>query len=103
MKNILLLGYLVSIFAYEIDDSAIKIIRQEVQRNLKTEENTVCTITETEPCNIDDMEQDISYLVAPGGSTRCIFESSTPFRFQVVPGIWTFVVEFFLTYNWMSR
>lgn len=48
--------------------------------------NKCCTISETESCAISSMSQDESMLVLPGGETRCIFSTSTPFAFQVIPG-----------------
>jgi hypothetical protein len=48
--------------------------------------NTCCTITDTESCNINTFEKDVSTLVLPGGETRCITSTSTPFAFQVIPG-----------------
>jgi hypothetical protein len=45
-----------------------------------------CNITSSEPCDITRMTVDTSTLVQPGGMTRCIFSTSTPYSFQVIPG-----------------
>jgi hypothetical protein len=49
-------------------------------------ENSCCNITETESCNIDEHSRDESYLILPGGKTRCIYSNSSPYAFQVIPG-----------------
>lgn len=48
--------------------------------------NTCCNITSTNECNLNSMKRDESMIVLPGGDTRCIFSTSTPFAFQVIPG-----------------
>jgi hypothetical protein len=48
--------------------------------------NVCCNVTSTESCSISGMKRDASTLVLPGGETRCIFTTSTPFAFQVIPG-----------------
>lgn len=46
-----------------------------------------CTLSESaDGCSVGNMPMDQSTLVYPGGETRCIFTSSTPFTFQVIPG-----------------
>lgn len=45
--------------------------------------NKCCTISESESCAITGFTKDESTLVLPGGETRCIFSTSTPFAFQV--------------------
>eukprot|EP01040_Poterioochromonas_malhamensis_P003221 gene3221-3433_t len=50
------------------------------------EGNTCCNITATESCPITKFAKDTSNLILPGGNTRCIFSSSTPYAFQVIPG-----------------
>lgn len=47
------------------------------------EGNTCCNITATESCPITKFAKDTSNLILPGGNTRCIFSSSTPYAFQV--------------------
>jgi hypothetical protein len=47
---------------------------------------TCCNISATETCSIRSMVKDETTLVLPGGETRCIFSTSTPFAFQVIPG-----------------
>jgi recombinational DNA repair protein RecR len=44
---------------------------------------TCCNVTSTEQCSISSMIRDQSILVLPGGETRCIYSTSTPFAFQV--------------------
>jgi hypothetical protein len=48
--------------------------------------NVCCNISSSETCSISNMKKDSSTLVLPGGNTRCIFSTSTPFAFQVIPG-----------------
>jgi len=48
--------------------------------------NTCCTVSATESCSIKNFAKDVSTLVLPGGETRCITSTSTPFAFQVIPG-----------------
>lgn len=38
-----------------------------------------CNVTATESCSLNNMPQDQSTLVLPGGNTRCIYSTSTPF------------------------
>ena len=45
-----------------------------------------CTVGSNEKCSIDQFKVDESILVLPGGSTRCIFDTSTPYGFQVIRG-----------------
>lgn len=47
------------------------------------DKNTCCTISSTESCSISKFITDQTVLVIPGGETRCIFSTSTPFAFQV--------------------
>ena len=44
---------------------------------------TCCDITSDEACDIDSMQENESTLVFPGGETRCIYSTSTPYAFQV--------------------
>ena len=37
-------------------------------------------------CPLSNMKKDETTLVLPGGETRCIFDTSTPYAFQVIPG-----------------
>lgn len=48
--------------------------------------NTCCNITSSTNCDLSVMKRDESMIVLPGGDTRCIFSTSTPFAFQVIPG-----------------
>jgi len=54
-----------------------------------------CTITSTESCDLNEMTVDQSILVLPGGETRCIFSYSTPYAFQVIPGVKDKVLFYF--------
>ena len=42
-----------------------------------------CIVGSTEKCMLDKFQKDQSYLILPGGETRCMFSYSTPFAFQV--------------------
>lgn len=48
--------------------------------------NTCCNITSSTTCDLNAMKRDESMIILPGGDTRCIFSTSTPFAFQVIPG-----------------
>lgn len=48
--------------------------------------SSTCTITDDNSCPLTNFARDESHLVYPGGQTRCILSTSTPFAFQVVPG-----------------
>ena len=55
-----------------------------------------CTMSNTESCSMDKLaESRRSTIVMPGGKTRCILVSSTPYGFQVVPGDKDKIVVFF--------
>lgn len=45
--------------------------------------NTCCTVSATESCSVKTFAKDVTTLVLPGGETRCITSTSTPFAFQV--------------------
>jgi hypothetical protein len=46
-----------------------------------------CELSDSQDgCSVSNMPQDVSTLVFPGGETRCIFSTSSPFNFQVIPG-----------------
>jgi len=87
---------ILSINGYNNDDiltykEASKIIKDYVAsqpsigRDL-CDKYTCCTLSDDEKCNIDTFITDSSTLVLPGGESRCIFSSSTPYAFQVIPG-----------------
>ena len=45
-----------------------------------------CTMDATDRCAISEFDRDVSTLVRPGGNTRCIFERSGPYQFEVIRG-----------------
>jgi len=45
-----------------------------------------CNVTSTQSCAVTSFPKDQTTLVLPGGETRCIYSTSTPFAFQVIPG-----------------
>ena len=47
---------------------------------------TCCNLSDSESCDMTALATKKSTLVLPGGKTRCIFDSSTPYAFQVYPG-----------------
>lgn len=47
---------------------------------------TCCEISPTQSCALNTLPATGSSLVLPGGNTRCIFSTSTPFAFQVYRG-----------------
>lgn len=48
----------------------------------------ICTlnIPSKEACDLSGMPRDASYLVRPGGKTRCLLSTTTPFQFEVLRG-----------------
>mmetsp|Transcript_33690 Transcript_33690/g.24723 ORF Transcript_33690/g.24723 Transcript_33690/m.24723 type:complete len:433 (+) Transcript_33690:54-1352(+) len=85
---LILAAVLATAFAYSPEE----IIREHLQqfkgytRDNLCVANKCCTMSATESCSISDMSRDQSMLVLPGGETRCIFSTSTPYAFQVIPG-----------------
>lgn len=52
-------------------------------------ENTCCNLTSTNSCSFLSLipgEDETSVFLLPSGATRCIFDDSGPFAFQVFPG-----------------
>eukprot|EP00312_Isochrysidales_sp_CCMP1244_P039297 CAMPEP_0202760368 /NCGR_PEP_ID=MMETSP1388-20130828/18325_1 /ASSEMBLY_ACC=CAM_ASM_000864 /TAXON_ID=37098 /ORGANISM="Isochrysis sp, Strain CCMP1244" /LENGTH=394 /DNA_ID=CAMNT_0049428407 /DNA_START=59 /DNA_END=1240 /DNA_ORIENTATION=- len=47
---------------------------------------SVCTMSRTERCDLSGMAPDSPWLVRPGGKTRCIFTTTTPYQFEVIRG-----------------
>lgn len=68
-------------------DDAIANIQQDVLQYAlnKEESSTDCYLSDSD-CALADLSNETSTLVYPGGKTRCIYEDSTDFRFQVVKG-----------------
>jgi recombinational DNA repair protein RecR len=83
----LLIGRLVQGYSVEKES------RQTIQNHINSltpklgknicDGQTCCNVTSTEKCSISSMTRDQSTLVLPGGDTRCIYSTSTPFAFQV--------------------
>lgn len=70
-------------------DEAIDVIQEDLEgyggaidRPL-CDRHTCCNMTETNSCGISSMSRDSTTLVLPGGETRCILDSSTPYAFEV--------------------
>jgi hypothetical protein len=57
--------------------------------------NSCCNISSSNSCSLMKFTKDKSTLVLPGGETRCIFSTSTPFAFQVIPGATDKVLLYF--------
>lgn len=80
-----------SIAALDFDEAS-RIIQNHVKYYSSNDQENLCdiynccTISETESCNLSDLEADRTNLVYPGGNTRCIFSDSTAYSFQVIPG-----------------
>jgi hypothetical protein len=66
---------------------AIAHVQSDVQmyKKDKVEGTTDCYLSESE-CELASLSNETTTLVYPGGKTRCIYEDSTDFRFQVVRG-----------------
>lgn len=83
---LVLLAVLAVVYSYTPAETVILDHLTQYKRyhreNLCTD-NKCCTITDTESCSLAGMTKDRSILVLPGGETRCIFSTSTPFAFQV--------------------
>eukprot|EP01038_Epipyxis_sp_PR26KG_P006370 gene6370-8772_t len=90
--NCLIYLGLVEIFASNTNDEAKNLIKMSVAKNPIASIDTICkqysccTLSEQESCSMNNMSKDVSQIVFPGGETRCIFSTSTPFGFQVIPG-----------------
>lgn len=73
---------------------ATRIIKDNVQSVQKLylpgqslcDKYTCCNLTATQGCALNSLPATGSSLVLPGGNTRCIFSTSTPFAFQVYRG-----------------
>jgi hypothetical protein len=71
--------------AFETIKNDIELQNKQQDRGKLSSENT-CTMNDSEKCPLSDMTEDISNLVLPGGETRCIFSTSSPYGFQVIKG-----------------
>ena len=49
------------------------------------ESHTCCELADSK-CDLSGMKQDETTLVLPGGESRCIYDTSTPYAAQVIPG-----------------
>jgi hypothetical protein len=47
---------------------------------------TCCSLSDNEKCDLSGMPANQDVMVLPGGTTRCIYSSSTPYAFQVIKG-----------------
>ena len=83
-----LASLLLAAAAVELDD-AVKTLRKAAVEEAAwsvDESASECYLSSSEPCLLADMPEGASTLVYTGGDTQCIFEDSTPYRFQVVRG-----------------
>ena len=75
---------------HNIPDSTVESITKYVASYSKNSVDATsaksCTVNGTNSCPISSMPADQSTLVYPGGNTRCILSTSTPYAFQVIPG-----------------
>lgn len=75
-------------------DSAINIIKDHVvnrpveklSKDLCSGSLECCTISTTQSCDASTFTRDVPVLILPGGNTKCIFDSSTPYAFELIPG-----------------
>lgn len=67
-------------------DRAAKVIKSSFPIRSAVAPGYSCELSVDESCDISDMPADQSTIVSPGGMTRCIYSTSTPYSFQVVPG-----------------
>lgn len=103
LLSVLLVLGLCALHAHAIDLSddgvmtpatAVKIIQKSIFPEDRSERlsrsmcsrYTCCNITATNQCLLKDLTNPEFTLVLPGGKTRCIFQDSSPFAFQVFPG-----------------
>jgi len=62
-------------------------LAKQQRRTVSSVGASVCKLDgDSTRCPITSMPKGETSLVQPGGSTRCIFQDSSPFQFQVVPG-----------------
>jgi hypothetical protein len=92
MRSIITAGAIACAAALSREDAA-EVLRAHVSSIEQTgsaaslcTQNVCCTVSSGEACSISSMPKDTSTLVLPGGETRCIYSTSTPFAFQVIPG-----------------
>lgn len=71
--------------AFETIRNDIELQNKHQDRGKLSSDNT-CTMNGSENCPLSAMTEDVSYLVQPGGDTRCIFSTSSPYGFQVIKG-----------------
>ena len=71
-------------------ETAVKIIQESKKighvEGDKPNHFPLCSMTNTESCDITAMKPGISTLVQPNRGTRCIYSDSGPYKFQVIPG-----------------
>jgi hypothetical protein len=90
--------FAVSTFGYSVEkeprletaEDAKQLLYQYLDDNYSSKEdgrycdnNSCCSISNTEDCNISKLPKGKTTLVFPGGETRCIFSYSSAFAFQV--------------------
>lgn len=85
-------SFTLTCYSMTLKESA-QVIEREVASYGKTdltsfcESNDCCTVSSSkDSCSLNSFSQDASTIVYPGGESRCIFSTSTPFAFQVFPG-----------------
>jgi hypothetical protein len=69
-----------------VDLSWVENIRASFPIPASKEDVDSCIVGDESPCDLSSFTKDRSTVVYPGGDTRCIFSSSTPFGFQVIRG-----------------
>ncbi len=73
---------------YDAGDSRVGTVSAQASGvgNPACDQMHCCTVDAQESCSISSLEKDTSSIVQPGGTTRCIFSTSTVYGFQVIPG-----------------
>ena len=80
------LGMFVTTSAAPVDNPMARLSSYQPSYATKGHKHA-CTVNETQACPLEDMSLNSSTMVYPGGSTRCIFSRSSPYAFQVIPGV----------------
>lgn len=76
--------------SFKVIKSYVDSITPEVELPTRSlcQQYTCCNLSSTESCDLDTLTRDKSVLIVPEASTgaQCIFETSTEYAFQVIPG-----------------
>lgn len=84
--SLLILGKIIKASDFTLENALNTIQATLPSKSVNTDDHPTCTLSNTESCALSSLKHDITNLVYPGGSSRCIFSTSTPYSIQVIPG-----------------